>query len=179
MTIIVAYRDDARKEVWIGSDSRVTSDRFIWPETAKKWLDCGRWVIGVSGSAMIARVVRDKASDLGQCETAEGVADMLMAEFKERDFKRCDHNGPPCYEQDLIIATKSEVFSVAGNGIVAAPDHGFAAVGSGDDFAYGAAYAIMSVAQGAISGDVICRVAVEAACQYSSDCGGKIVVEKV
>jgi ATP-dependent protease HslVU (ClpYQ) peptidase subunit len=174
MTILVALRDAARGEVWIGADSRAVSDRFIWPHGAQKILRVGEWRLGIAGTAMTARLIKDNAAVLAAMETAESIWDFIRDEYKRLEFKADDAFGPRDYHQDMIAATASTVFHCAGNGVVAEMD--FAAIGSGDEFAYGAWHALRGLT---LAPHGIVHAALEAACFFDAGCGGELVVERV
>lgn len=177
MTIIVGLRAPDRS-VWIGADSRVTADKFIFPEPVKKIVRHGDWRIGLSGSFHSVDLVRRKGQAISDTGDPHDVADVIQNLFKEAGYKQCtDHSGPPCFEQSVVLAHPFRgVFSVSGSGTVGVPEADFVAIGSGAEIAYGALFALRPMMRDPAA---VVRTALEAACYYYACCGGELTVEHV
>lgn len=172
MTIVCAYR--AGDETWLGSDTRVTSEGFIYPERCEKWTRAGKWALALAGSSAGHEAVRSSLGALADCAEPRDVGRYLLKLFAEGDWEKLENKGgPPVYASNAILASADGVWMVSGNGVVSAPVWGFVAAGSGEDFAYGAAYAVRGV-----SAEFLVETAVRAAIEFRSDCGGDVVVER-
>lgn len=174
MSIVCGYRDDAGR-VWLASDGRSTGGSFIYPEVSRKIWRGGGWLAGASGPDRIFEIM--VAAAVGS-ETVEVLRDRLMAALKDGGWEpEAGRAGdPPAYSFSVLAARAGELWCIAPEGSIWRPTWGFAAIGSGQDFAYGAAHALRGHG---ISGDTIVRAAVSAAIEFRSDCGGEVVVESM
>lgn len=177
MTIVCAYRLPSG-ETWLGSDTRVSSEGFIYPERAVKWQRFGKWALTLTGPKASHELALRYAAEVRDCVHPRGVSGVLMGACKASDWETLENKGgSPVYATNGILVSVEGIWLLSGNGCVSAPAWGFLASGSGEDFAYGAAHALLQDAE-SHGGDVVVRRAVEAAIAFRSDCGGDVVVER-
>ena len=176
MTIVCGYRN-RDGAVWLGADSRTTGSRFIFPEMVDKIIRIGRWAIGHSGNETALALLQRKGGAISETDDPYEVVDIMQSLYKEADYKRrTDDDGAPDYSQAAILATRSEIWAVSPDGSVWRPAWGFAAVGSGQDYAYGAAFVLH---KGNMGGEALVRMAIYAACEFDTGCGGEVRVIRV
>lgn len=80
-------------------------------------------------------------------------------------------------EAMMIVADKEKLLVISGNGEIIEPDNGICAIGSGGNFAYAAAKALMENTE--LSSEDIARKAMEIASSICIFTNNNIVVEKV
>jgi hypothetical protein len=180
VTVVVAYREMGG-DVWLGADTAVSSEGFIYPVRLAKWDRYGRWALAMTGSQTVQDLARRHAGAIADCEDAESVAVLLHRAMRDDGWEPVENKGGiPCFNTNGILVSAAGLWLVSGSGVVDVPSWGFAAAGSGEDFAYGAAYALLrgNPMQG-LSGEVIVRSAVVAAIAFRTDCGGDVVVERL
>jgi ATP-dependent protease HslVU (ClpYQ) peptidase subunit len=176
VTIICAKHDPDRKETWIGADTRVTARTFIYPERIEKWIPVGPWRVGTAGSGRFNHIVRRDADRLSEHATPVSLCDALRKLVQDDGWKaNPDEAGSLYYPNvSIILASPGGAWILSGGFSITdqAPSDRFLAAGNGDEFAFGAAYALRGC-----PANVIVRAAVEAAIEYDSACGGDIIVE--
>ena len=174
MTIACALKTEAG--VWIGSDTQLTMrSGFILPVAKKKWETCGRFRWAFSGHVRILGAL--SAAPAGGMTTnmpgAEAFAEHLREAVKADGWNPDDDKGAPTdYAYDAIIVSPTRVCLAHGDGGFADFGDAFCAIGSGREYAYGAAFALDGM-----DGDVVVRTAVEAAIACDNACGGEPQVE--
>lgn len=176
MTIVCAYRPPGSSSVWMASDSRTTGGNFIFPERSRKLHRVGGWLLGASGPDCIHEIVKKLGDNLDQ---AAELRDAIMAGLKTGGWEteRQDRGGdPPAFGMAVLAARPGELFGIAPDGCIWEPDWGFAAIGSGQDFAYGAAWSLKGGLVGPAS---LVTDAVRAAIAFHCGCGGDVVVESI
>ena len=175
MTIIAAHRS-ADGETWLGSDTRVTSEGFIYPVRLEKWARMGRWALALTGSQAGQELAARHSAEIADCEDAPRVALLLHEAMGKADWERLDNKGGGAlYATSGILVSADGLWLLSGNGCVDAPAWGFLASGGGEDFAYGAAFVGHRMEY---PPHAIVRDAVRAAIEFRSDCGGDVVVER-
>ena len=171
MSVICALKSD--DGVWIGADSRVTSNGNIAPVEYQKWRRTaeGIWW-GISGHLRLSSIV----GDLPGVKTVGDFAAAIRNAVKYDGWSADDgkHGLPPDFCFDVIAVVDGEVYEIGGGGSVIYYGWSFCAQGSGYEYAYGAAFALDE-----IEPEVIIRTAIEAACRYDSGCGEPIFMELV
>ena len=200
MTIIVGYLEPAGK-IWMAADSRVSDhdSAFIFPQRAKKLHRCGDWLIGGSSSSRFDEFWEDGSHQWGSVRVLRDEFLTFVKELGVEPHGEANDKGePPAYGFSLLAARAAELWLISSNASLMQPAWGFAAVGSGQDFAYGAAHALLGTKMpiqalignpieriekvGEIcchGGEAIVRAAVQAACAFRGDCGGEIDIETV
>ncbi len=78
----------------------------------------------------------------------------------------------------MILANRGAVWSVAPDGSVWEPSWGFAAIGSGSPYAYGAAF-VAHMDKLDWSAEDIVKAALAAAVEFDAGCGGELRVFRV
>lgn len=175
MTIVCAYRS-ACGEIWLGADTRVSSEGFIYPVRLAKWERLGRWALAMTGSQTVQDLACRLSGKIIECGVAIEVARCLHDGMREAGWEPQENKGGiACFNTNGILASADGVWLVSGSGVVDVPSWGFAAAGSGEDFAWGAAYVAHRMRH---PPDVVVRNAVEAAIEFRSDCGGDVIVER-
>ncbi len=175
MTIIVAQKCKATGDIWIGSDSRISSDGFIYPSYAQKWVPShDGWWIGVCGSNRALNLVTEYPAKWGggnAFDTANSIRDLLKEDGWNEDD---DKGGAPMFKNSYILASNLfGVWAVSSNFCVTNFHYEFCAEGSGHQYAYGAAFCAQGHPQHIIP------VAIGAAIKYDADCGGDIFVRRI
>ena len=177
MTIVAGYLDPAGK-VWMAADTLSSADAFVFPERTRKLFRTRDWLIGMSGSDRHHEFVPRAAG----FENVEEIRDRLMNHARTIGSDGVQEKGEPAgYHVSLLAARAGELYAISGDGCIWRPAWGFAAVGSGQDYAYGAAHALLCGRDPSlfVTGEDVVRKAVEAACAFRGDCGGEIDIETV
>ena len=178
MTIVCAKKDG--DVVWIASDSRMTSHRFIDPGIHEKWIEVDGWWFGLSGSMMMDRIIRQACAPPSMAElTIHDISDAVHQEIRRLNWTPDDEDrGSPKWFAAAFIAVSPalDVFEVFGTGAVNPVGENFIACGAGSDYAYGVWHGITNAWSGGFIGDTAdaMRIAVEAAITYNSSCGGPV-----
>jgi hypothetical protein len=175
MSIVCGYRPPGSDRVWLSSDSRSCGGDFIYPAVSRKIVRAAGWLIGMSGPDLVHEMV----GRLDQTPwPAATVRDRIWSWAKDAGWgtSHRDDPGPLCYPMALILARPGELLGIAPDGSIWSPEDGFVAIGSGQDFAYGAFFADGTIGA---EPDSLLRCAVLAAINYRSDCGGEVVVESI
>ena len=169
MTIACALKTDTG--VWIGADSRLTMrSGFVLPVESNKWmpLHSGLWW-AFSGHTRVESVV----AKLPLVDTPEEFQEAVRAAVKEDGWNSDADKGETVdYAYDLLLVTPERVCFSHGSGSFADFGDAFCAIGSGREYAYGAAFALRGM-----DPEVIVRTAVEAAIAFDTSCGGAVSVE--
>lgn len=189
MSIICGYHDDESGETWIGCDSRVSADDgILFPGDHAKIMRIGRWVIGHAGDQVAFSVLKRLQRDTGNAGAAfadpgfqaEDAAELLRNHLMMAGFIRRPNDHMCDLGQHFLLARPEGLWEIDSAFGVRHIADGFAAIGSGCDFASGAVAALRhaDVIQ-TFSIDDLLRIAMEAACEFDSACGGEIVVEQI
>jgi ATP-dependent protease HslVU (ClpYQ) peptidase subunit len=177
MTIIVGYKPLGSSRVWLGADTRTTGSGFIYPERRCKLHREDDWLWGVAGADRFHEFRFLVGSSVEKITTFR---DQFFAWVKEWTGPATQGTPPYYYELDLIVARRDELWSIAGNGCIWSPDDGFCAIGSGGDFAYGAAYAYgLAPLRSDETAILMVKHTIQAAMKYRQDCGGEVDIESV
>lgn len=184
MTIVCAYQPRGSSRVWMGSDSRETAARFIYPTIYRKIYRVGEWLIGSSGNSRFDEFFDQPTDPRWTCVAA--IRDRFEEYLKDLGVtseKDCEGE-VPTYSYTFLAARAGELWGVSGNGCLLRPAWGFLACGSGQDYAYGAAHALLIGSRAARPSDpktcmLFMRDVIEAAIEFRGDCGGEIVVESI
>lgn len=176
MTIVCGYKD-RDGAVWIGADSQATGGRFIFPESVDKIVRLGCWTIVHCGNGTSLALLRRKGQAIAEASDPYHVIEIMQGIYGDADYRRRpDEDGAPDYEQACVLATARAVWGVGSDGSLWEPKWGFVAIGSGQDYAYGAATVLH---QGGMPADIVLRFAIRAACEFETGCGGEVRVELV
>lgn len=181
MTTIIGYVEPATGKTWVGWDSRVTDGHgSIYHIEHEKVRQFGRWWIGCSGSAASLDVIEQSRGVTHETDAPHEVARLIQQAFCAADFKKCDqHAGPPCYEQELLLVRHGEIWHVGGNGGVHLCAPSFWAIGSGADFALGAACALTDGFERECRGQRLVSAALQASARFDTGTGGVLTVREV
>lgn len=178
MTIICALRD--RGETWVGCDGQVTGGQHIYPGSIRKWnfsadgwyalASAGDVVIRNALSALVGEMT--VASAVLQESNAVEISRRLRGLLKENDVEK---NHDKLWPNEFIVAGRDGIFDIASDlAVHRIPDGILWARGSGENYAMGAAHATL--------GDnpmARVRYALEAACAFSTSCGGELFVHRL
>lgn len=164
MSVICALHHDGR--TWIGSDT-AANDGGLLTQCDPKWTLYGEWAVGAVGSSRTGDLIALNAEALFEGDPLKTFPNKLQEILKEHDFNTDTEAGSPSYGVNLMLANPSGVWDIC-SGLSLAKCYGFWAQGSGRSLAIGAAYARVLAHP-----DQIVKLAVEAAIQYDTGCGGK------
>lgn len=174
MTIIVAQKCKMTGDVWIGSDSRISSDGFIYPSPAQKWIvSHDEWWIGVCGAARALILVTEYPDEWGG-KDAFAVANSIRRLLQNDGWNEQENKGyAPSYQSSYILASKLGVWAVSSNFCVTDFGYEFCAEGSGHQYAYGVSFCAQDDPMHTIP------MAIKAAIKYDADCGGEIFMRRI
>jgi ATP-dependent protease HslVU (ClpYQ) peptidase subunit len=185
VTTVVGHHDPETQETWIGVDTRGVWDRFVFPTLAPKLVRLHGWVLGYTGDGKTYDVMTRASDDLSKNETIWDLAVAVQRVLKEadyRDIQRVEESGPPGYGQQFLAANASGIWSIGSQGTVVTPipAWGFLAIGSGEDFAYGAVYAL-SLHKRSMGFDSkqLLEHALSAAAYFDAATGEPFIIERV
>lgn len=170
MTIICSMHQPG-VGTWIGGDTLVCAHNETVGFT-RKWILKGGAALGLCGSNVMQGWIEDSvAFDAGTKPVA--LFRSVVAALKENDFKpKQEDENPSLWGFAALFATPERVVRINGCGSVVGwfPD-GFAATGSGANYAEGAAHAL--VRDGKTEAEVVSH-AVRAAMAWDRGCGGDL-----
>jgi ATP-dependent protease HslVU (ClpYQ) peptidase subunit len=173
MTVVCAVKDGP--DVWIGSDSRMLAGSFLYQMPVGKWLAADGWRIGISGSYRFASLLTHRPPALGVTafDAAEALRALIVADGWQplQDQKE----GPVRHDIGMILVSpEHEVYELGTAGIPVDQGNEFTAIGSGYEYALGAAHARRLERP-----EARVRIAIDAAIKYDVSCGGAPYVERI
>lgn len=178
MTVVAAIHDSKTRTTWVGSD---TISHYLGCRVpcVQKWHINGEWAVGLAGDHRAHSLLEHHSDRLFRdLSGPQEFTARVYAVFKEADFDLKPAAGcvPPNCGQEMLLANHNGVWIVAGDfSFLKAP--GFWAQGAGCDIALGAATAARKL--GETNPQTILTLAIEAAIELSTGCGGEPWVEKV
>lgn len=179
MTIICAYKRNGK--IWMGSDSRVTSDHYKSSEDTPKLFRKGNWLFGISGLSDIRILAEREIAkiDVLSIESIEMLMDKVLEGGKFIPF---EGDGLRRYPYEMIVANGSDWFPARfweanGTALLYECTNNFTAIGSGHAYASGAYFAQDEIAER--DPQELLRTCIEAAIWSRTDCGGDIIVMEV
>lgn len=174
MTIICGIATD--DGTFIGSDTLLCAGSRVF-EGIPKWYCYRNWAVALAGDWRAANIVNNnKEFLLAKLKNENEFIDRLYELLEEKDIgKLTEGDFTRNFGQNILLAKKDgPVFDIdIYLSITEMPFNELVARGTGQDFAIGAAY----IAKG--SPENIMKKAIEAACEYSTDCGGEIFLKKL
>lgn len=184
MTVIVGLHDVVSGQTWLGADSQMTMGDGRFPGKIDKWVVHGRHAIATAGSILGLELIRSAVPDLlSGVGSAHEVGMRCRDLFRREDFDTEDMRGaggPKSYRQTLIYATPEEVWDIDGTGCATKVEPGkLWARGSGMDYALGADHALRWTQSAAITPKQRIMVAIAAAIEHDTGCGGPIFVQQL
>ncbi|HVN64767.1 MAG TPA: hypothetical protein VMT58_09035, partial [Candidatus Binataceae bacterium] len=155
----------------IGADSRGSSGAFVFPNKMKKLHRKDGWLVALAG----ADLYQEFCAGFPAFDRVEVFRDFLI-EFVKQNGRTpiADIGEPDAWNLSVVVGRRGELFVITGNGSIWKPAWGFVAIGSGQDYAYGAARVL--VGQGVVHGMQIVNTALEVACEFCTNCGGPLDV---
>lgn len=177
MSLVLAARD-AHGDVWIGADSRSSSNAW-YCDDADKLIPQNHSIIGFAGSTRIGQLIRfnpDRFPSITDLASAFAWTNILRQVLIDHGYQeRASNGGEPNHDQlALIIATADAIYEVQANHQVR-PITSVTAIGSG--YAYGlGAYAAQPVSTPT---ELRVHRAIEVAAQNIASVGGPIQVRRV
>jgi ATP-dependent protease HslVU (ClpYQ) peptidase subunit len=139
MTCIVGLRDSG--QVWIGGDSASVTDHTIGVRADGKVFWTGSYLIGFSTSFRMGQLLQHKL--VLPEPPPEGLAAFMVTDFAEA-VRECFRSGGFARSDagseiggHFLVGVRDRLFHLCGDYQVAEYDSGFAATGSGEDFALG------------------------------------------
>ncbi len=178
MTIIAAIHDSKTKTTWVGSDTDA-SYSGCRVHFGPKWHINGKWAVGLAGDGAAHNLLEQHSDRLFyNLSSAHEFTIRLRDIFKEADFdlKPADGQAPPNSAQDILLANHDEVWIVPAT-FASFKAPWFWAQGAGLSIALGAAYAAENL--GETCPQTILALAIGAAINLSTGCGGEIWVRKL
>lgn len=185
MTIVCAQR--CGDETWIGSDSRMVANFMLYPQPVQKWFLVDDWWVGFSGSYRMADLLRYRAPSLANLVSAFAVTNALRALTVDDGWKPIEEgsrDGPTRMDINCILVSPGlDVYEFGTAGVVCPAGDEFTAMGSGYEYALGAAEALSRIrsenGSGFIGPEIRMRAAIAAACKYDLGCGGEPFVKRL
>lgn len=145
LTTLCAWKDPESGSIWLGSDRQLNCGDFIERTDFQKWTELGdRHWVGVSGDPAI----QDLAAQL--CSEDPGIPDRPVQHFTRRlgdllrdrgwDLSATENCSAPHLSSGMLCAWRGELYELcpATPWSLPIPPGKFAAIGSGNRFAYGA-----------------------------------------
>lgn len=177
MTVLVAVR--STEGVTIASDLMLTYGDF-YELNAKKWHQCGRWRLGVSGHFRTGLLIERMHKEIALEDDPFEIGNRIRQKLKEDDYKPAEEKGP-WYGEDLFLLTDGEDIWQGGSCLTFHPvtARGFAAVGAGQDFARGAGWVLVRGILDRERAAYVASALVRAAISCSVWCGGEVFLEHV
>ena len=140
MTIICAYPDRKARVTWIGCNPGVTygssahkSDPF--------WHRFGPWWIAQSSEPRAETVMAGMRAELAACKTVLKLTENLCQAIRDDGFKARDEYGALQLGVSFLVAQPGRLWEID-DAFHLSEERGFWAVGSGRDYAFGAAHAL-------------------------------------
>jgi ATP-dependent HslUV protease subunit HslV len=169
-TTILAVRKDGKTVV--AGDGQVSMGQTIVKGTAKKVrkLAGGRVIAGFAGSTADAFTLIERLeAKLEQYpeQLARACVDLAKDWRTDRYLRRL--------EAMLLVADKDQIFTVTGVGDVLEPEYGVAAIGSGGNYAFAAARALLDV--NGLDAETVARKAMGIAADICVYTNGELTVE--
>ena len=163
----------------MASEGRTTvGGGAIVEETAQKVFAAGRWLVGWSGWAAGADVIRQILPDIEQASSAWEIRGLLRAACERSGWvgEASSEGGPKGYPLDVLVACPDGAWQIFNDGSVTPLAGRFWGAGSGWKFAVGAALGLQESAQ--FSPEEILRRALSIAIACDSGSGGQVVVRE-
>lgn len=179
MTTAVAIR--VLGETWIASDSMVTLSGQKMAAPFQKWRRNAKncWY-AFSGHTRIYDLVDDD-DEFNQSQDAREFINRARLLAQQDGWSVTDGKGEPTdYAFDAIfIDADGDVHFCHGSGAVHWFDDNICAIGSGREYAYGAAHGMIEASLAEHDPETFLTVVIEAASKYDSGTGGDVFVHKV
>lgn len=181
MTVIAAIKD--AEHIYYGADSRITYDSGPAYDICNKWREVPSKhfdepiLFGSAGSGRLDGVIVSSSKILETCITPYEIADVLKRAVigdSWRDAKGEDGD-PQDYSLEIIMVFNNDIYRISSDfSVTPIPDFTLVAVGTGEPYALGAAYAYRN----RTSKEQV-KVALQAAIKYDPNCGGKIQINEI
>ncbi len=174
MTALLGYWDG--ETAWLAADGRCCAGDCIVTDSAVKILKSGEWMIALSGATRAKQVL--DGADFSHLRTEHAVATHIRELLKADGFETAtDQKGAQRVSMGALIASRKGVaFCCAEFAVSSLPPDRFFGLGSGGDFAQGAAHALQArdYIQGGV--EAVLRAALSAAAAGNIYCGGVGVI---
>jgi len=179
MTVVIAVKDINGKP-WIASDSNAY-DNETYTEVGPKFIKLKNYIIGYTGSYMIANILNENISKLPK--NIKNSKDMykfctILKKLLYSNGAKERHSEGFLYIADyaiLLVITKDKIFEISG-GFSFIEIKDITAIGAGKNFALGAYEALKGTT---LSVQKRLRCALEATFKHSYLCGGEIYVDTI
>lgn len=171
MSVICGIHRDG--ETWIGADSRTTFGGHIL-EPCKKWVFGDGVAVGFVGPSRMTYLLSLEGVPDGW-EPDAAATWMQNAIVEDGWSARTPEGEPQEYQVSGLYANREGLWVLCCDfTAVKIPEGQFVADGTGEGYAYGAAFALSEREP-----QVIVRNALMAACKYHNTCGGDLLVMKL
>lgn len=181
MTIIAVFEDKVNGRYWIGSDSMAISGETM-TECGSKLIKKNNYYIGFSESFRAADILREEKtipnkinsiSDVKKLRDNLQTALINQAGASSSSLGATELLGHPF---SLLIISKIGMFYIGGDYQLQKIKDGYEAIGSGQEFAFGALY---TSKQYTANGKDAVTDAVKSAIKHCSSCGGKVYYKSI
>lgn len=180
MTIICALRAQPTGNTWIGSDTLATAGGEALQPKHQKWVLANGCALAVAGLNVFLTTINHFAEELQPEWDGYDVwqwARQKMLEIGVEGDKE-KKSEAPWFGCSLIFATPSALTYIDSSGGAVDYSAGeFCARGSGDEYAQGAVFAAQGM--GLKYPEGLLKIGIEAACQFSTGCGGEPWIRKL
>ena len=177
MTVLIAVR--AENSVWIGGDCRVSQNGTTICDNFPKWRKHGDlwWssagyqrIYQLADRKIYSTVPKQHPLDLCEAIRLEVIADSWSTDH-------CQGGAPVDYQFDLLATDGARIVKYRGDGsaVVLHSLGTILAIGSGEEYALGAATAVLPV-EGA---EMAVHAALAAATRFSQSCGGDLFIKEI
>ena len=174
MTIICALATD--EGTFIGSDTLLVAGSRSIPGIPK-WYCWRNWAIALAGDWRVANIINnDREQLLKKLKDENDFVERLYTLLDEKDVGRSiDGDFARNFGQNILLAKKDgAVWDIDCNlSTLELPFNILAARGTGMEYALGASYVLKG------KPETIMRKSLEAAIEFSIDCGGPIFIKKL
>jgi len=183
MTIVAAYDDG--QNLWIASDSCGFANDMK-AEYGSKLVRFGNFVIGLAASYRIFDIIQESInhnSTIRDVQDIRDFRDIIKNNLLQyTGASSCDHDNDETHPVSILIICSLGIYEIQGDYAILYHKDGYAAIGSGENFAFGAlAFAkLLGLSHKAgFEGKEIIRDIIKATEKHCIGTGGKIYIEKL
>lgn len=176
MTIVCGLKH--KDKVWIGADSIATCGGFRFPESVKKIYRVGPWLVGAAGSSRVHEILQNTIQLLDAQDIQE-FRDVLFTAVGQvfKPYEQKEGGSPLGYDCEFIVSYEDQLWCILSSGTIWQPNAGFCAIGSGQDYAYGAWEMYRRCVRPLHLGPIALTDVIECALALRHDCGGEIQID--
>lgn len=180
MTALIAIKDEDR--VWIGGDGRVSEGSTTVSNSFIKWRRCGTVWWAAAGFARIYALAEKNINEMSGIRAPHGcfaVCEYLrsLADSDGWSKQSEEQGGPTRYKFDILVTDGHNIGQYAGDGsYISLSERGsMLALGSGCEYALGAAFAVLPT-EGA---EMAVQAALTSSARYEQTVGGDFFIKEI